>query len=158
MSNYRKSVTNNFKFGLFKLKDLPLAYMAGLKVTEFTDNKAVVTIKHNYRTKNPFRSMYFGAQAMAAELATGVLVLEQVDRARPQKVSMLVRKMDAQFTKKATGTIEFTCEDGQKLDAVFKKVLSSDEGQVVTLNSVGLNENGDVVSSFAFEWAVRRKS
>ncbi len=158
MADFRKSVTSSFQFGKFKLKSLPLAFVAGLKVAEITDEKAVVTIKHNYRTKNPFRSMYFGAQAMAAELATGILVLEQVDKARPVRVSMLVGKMTAEFTKKAVGIISFTCEDAPKLAKIFEKVIASPEGQILSLEAIGRNEKGEMVSKFTFEWSLRRKS
>jgi hypothetical protein len=35
----------------------------------------VVSVKHRWINQNPFNSMYFAVQAMAAELATGALVM-----------------------------------------------------------------------------------
>jgi len=157
LSKFREQVTNSFKFKLFKLKQLPLAYVAGLKVTEINDEKATVSITHNHWTKNPFRSMYFAAQAMAAELSTGLLVMDRVNQAKPKRVSMLVYNMQAEFSKKATGTISFTCEQGEKLDSVFEKILTSDEGEVIELLTTGINQDGEVVSTFRFTWTMKEK-
>ncbi len=101
--------------------------------------------------------MYFAAQAMAAELSTGILVMDRTQAARPQKVSMLVYHMQADFQKKATGTIRFKCEDGQQLDEVFNKVLSKNDGQTITLTSVGRDEQNDIVSTFSFTWTLKEK-
>jgi len=158
MSQFRKDITSSLKFKLFALSKLPLAYFAGLKVREITDSRGVVTVKHKHLTKNPFKSMYFAAQAMAAELSTGVLVMDKVQAAKPSKVSMLVFNMEASFSKKATGLITFTCEDGDALDAVFDRILNSDEGEVIKLNSIGTNESGEEVSRFSFTWTLKKKA
>ena len=75
---FRKTVRSNFKFKLFMLKQLPSAFFSGIKLIDITEEKAVVTIPYKYLTKNPFRSMYFASQAMAAELSTGILALSQI--------------------------------------------------------------------------------
>lgn len=101
--------------------------------------------------------MYFAAQAMAAELSTGVLVMDKVQQAKPDRVSMLVFNMEGSFSKKATGLITFTCSDGEKLDAVFDKILNSDQGKVIDLETVGTDEKGDEVSRFKFTWTLKKK-
>ncbi|KAF5296692.1 hypothetical protein FQR65_LT19802 [Abscondita terminalis] len=58
--------------------------------------------------------MYFAvAQAMAAELSTGALVMREIQRSG-KKVSMLVANNNGTYTKKAVGTITFTCEEAHK--------------------------------------------
>lgn len=157
MNKFRRAVTNSFQFKLFKLKDLPLAYVAGLRVNELNDSQCTVSIKHNYLTKNPFRSMYFAAQAMAAELSTGAMVMDKVQDALPTKISMLVFTMRADFSKKATGRIHFTCTDGKQLDDLIKTVIESNEGQTIEMKSVGVDESGEVVSTFYFTWTLKKK-
>ena len=71
----RKLLLNSFKFKLFLLKELPMGFLAGMKVRELTEEKGVVTIPYKYLTKNPFKSMYFACLAMAAELSTGILCI-----------------------------------------------------------------------------------
>jgi hypothetical protein len=55
--------------------------------------------------------MYFAVQAMAAELTTGVLIMQAIQESG-QSISMLVLNNKSNFSKKAKGLITFTCEDG----------------------------------------------
>lgn len=157
MNSYRKSILNPIKFGLFKLSGLPMAFIAGLKVTELENDSATVSVRHNYLTKNPFKSMYFAVQAMAAELSTGVLVMERVQLNKPTKISMLVLGMQAQFHKKATGVIRFQCKNGQELDTLFQEVIETGEARTIVLKSEGIDKQENIVSSFEFTWTLKRK-
>jgi hypothetical protein len=47
---------------------------------------------------------------MAAELATGAIILSEV-RSSTVPISMLVTRNEAEFLKKAKGKITFTCTD-----------------------------------------------
>jgi hypothetical protein len=44
------------------------------------DENNVWYLKHRWINQNPFNSMYFAVQAMAAELATGALVMFQIQK------------------------------------------------------------------------------
>ncbi len=55
---FKKIITNPIQFKFFLLSKLPAAFFAGLSIHEFTEAKAVVRVKHNGWTQNPFRSMY----------------------------------------------------------------------------------------------------
>jgi hypothetical protein len=44
------------------------------------DENNVWYVKHRWINQNPFNSMYFAVQAMAAELATGALVMFQIQK------------------------------------------------------------------------------
>jgi hypothetical protein len=71
---------------LFKL---PAAYFCGVRVTSLDELKCDVSVKHRWINQNPFRSMYFAVQAMAAELSTGALVMRQVKESN-LPISMLI--------------------------------------------------------------------
>jgi len=71
---------------------------------------------------------------------------------------MLVTHNKASFTKKARGKIVFTCEQGNEIDEVLRKAIASGEGQALWMHSKGIDEMGDVVSSFSFEWSVKLKN
>ncbi len=154
---FRALVANRFKFRLFMLKNLPAAYFSGLQVKEITEDKAVVSIPFKFLTKNPFRSMYFASQAMAAELATGVLALAQVFGRKPG-VSMLVLGMRATFHKKVIGKVQFTCTDGQLIKQAVEKTIATGEGVTVEAKSVGTDKDGIVVAEFYFTWTFKAKS
>ncbi len=151
---FREIVRSKFKFRLFMLKSLPSAFFSGIKVTEITEEKAVVSIPFKYLTQNPFKSIYFASQAMAAELATGVLALSHVHKRRP-RVSMLVFNMRADFSKKATSKVFFTCEDGIKIKDAVEESIKTGEGVTVEAKSTGKNIEGDIVSEFYFTWTFK---
>lgn len=151
---FREIIRSKFKFRLFMLKKLPSAFFSGLKVTEITEKKAIVSIPFKYLTQNPFKSIYFASQAMAAELSTGVLALSHVHKRNP-RVSMLVFNMRADFIKKATSKIYFTCEDGIKIKNAVEQSIKTGEGVTVEAKSTGKNKEGIIVSEFYFTWTFK---
>ena len=144
------------KVNLFNLIKLPLAYLGGVRVRSISDKEVVVTIKHRWMNQNPFNSMFWAAQGMAAEMPTGVLVMKAIKDSK-RKVSMLVTHQEAQFFKKATGRITFTCKGGEEIRDAIQKSIETGEGQVIVLTSEGINKDGVVVSSFQFHWSLRVK-
>ena len=101
--------------------------------------------------------MFWAVQGMAAELSTGILVMQKI-KASGKNISMLVASNNAEFTKKAKGRINFVCTDGEKLDATIQKAIDTGEGQVIVMRAVGTNSEGVQVSSFNFEWTLKIKS
>ncbi len=136
---------------------LPAAYFTGVRTTHLDDTTCVVTVKHRWINQNPFNSMFWAVQGMAAELTTGALVMKKI-RESGKKISMLVANNNATFTKKATGKITFNCDEGAKIDEAINRAIDTGEGQTVWLNSTGINEDGVEVSSFNFEWTLKVKS
>jgi hypothetical protein len=145
------------KVNLFMLFKLPLGYMSGMRIKSITDTVAVVKITHKWVNQNPFKSMFWAAQGMAAEMSTGVLVMRAIEESNV-KVSMLVTHQEANFFKKATGKILFTCSGGKQISEAIQISKETKEGQVVVLTSEGKNEEGVVVSKFSFEWSLKVKS
>ena len=136
---------------------LPSAWLCGVRVKEISEKTCTTTVKHKWINQNPFNSMFWAVQGMAAELSTGAMVINQI-RESGKKISMLVANNKASFTKKATGKITFTCKDGYKIADAIEKTIATGEGQTFWMQSVGVNEDDVVVSTFDFEWTVRVKS
>jgi hypothetical protein len=135
---------------------LPSAWWSGVRLRQLDNFKAVVRIKHNWFNKNPFKSMFWAAQGMAAEFATGVLVMEQIRRSK-RPISMLVANNKASFSKKAKGIITFSCNDGHLVEDAIAATLASGEGQKFWMKAKGIDTHGDEVSSFEFEWTIKLK-
>ncbi len=136
---------------------LPSAYLCGVKLKELNNDLAIVKVKHRWINQNPFKSMYFAVQSMAAELSTGALVIKKIKESS-KPISMLVTNNKSTFTKKATGLITFTCDNGNLIDEALKNTIETGEGQTITMKSVGIDEKGDQVSAYEFEWSVRLKT
>ena len=120
---------------------LPAAYLTGVRTTYIDQSKCVVRVKHRWINQNPFKSMFWAVQGMAAELTTGALVMQHI-RQSGKNISMLVANNKATFTKKATGRITFTCLEGAKVSEAISKAVETQEGQTVWLTSRGVNEDG----------------
>lgn len=142
------------KYLMFKL---PSAFFCGVKLKTLNSTKSVVTVQHKWINQNPFNSMYFAVQSMAAELTTGALVIKKIKESG-KNISMLVTNHNGKFTKKAVGLITFTCSDGALIDAALQRTISTGEGQTIRMKSVGLNENDEQVSEYEFEWSIKLKS
>ncbi|WP_264510391.1 DUF4442 domain-containing protein [Flavobacterium sp. N1719] len=145
------------KLNLFLAFKLPSAFLCGVRTTAINEKECVATVRHRWISQNPFQSMYFAVQAMAAELTTGALVMLQIKKSG-QSISMLVLNNKATYTKKATGKITFTCNQGDQIEQAIVRTIATGEGQTIWLQSTGCDEKGDVVSVMDFEWTLKLKS
>ncbi len=145
------------KINSFMFFKLPLAYFGGVRLSSLNEKSAIVKIKHRWINQNPFKSMFWAAQGMAAELSTGVLVMKGIEDSG-KKVSMLVTNQKGNFTKKATGRIRFECHQGEQVANAIKASEETGEGKVIVMKSEGFNEEGVSVSNFEFEWSLKVKN
>lgn len=142
------------KLNAFMFFKLPAAYWSGVRVKQITKENCLATVKHRWFNQNPFKSMYFAVQAMAAEFTTGALVMYQIKESG-QNISMLVANNKSAFTKKATGRITFSCNEGNAIKETIQKAVESKVGQTIWLTSIGNNEIGEQVSEMQFEWTIK---
>jgi len=154
--DFKKLANNSFLLKLFFIRRLPMAFLNGLRIIELDEKHASVSVPYNYLTKNPFRSLYFAVQSMAAELSSGVMAISEVT-ATHRPVSMLIFDMNANFKKKARSKVVFTCNDGDVISRAVQQTLKTGEGQTVNITSIGIDEAGDEVSEFQFTWTFKAK-
>jgi hypothetical protein len=141
----------------FLLAKLPSAWFCGVRLKSIDDKTCTVSVKHRWINQNPFKSMYFAVQNMAAELSTGALVMKSIKDSNT-KVSMLVVKASSEYYKKATGRITFTCKNGALVSETIANAIRDKEGKTMTLDVVAINEEGTEVSTFQFTWSVKPKA
>ncbi len=153
---FQQQITHPIKFRLFLLQRLPSALFAGLRIKSLDDKHAVVTVTYKWFNQNPFKSMYFAVQSMAAEMSTGLLASGQVFKRNPP-VSMLVVGLEAKFVKKAVDTVSFTCFDGDAIDEAIESSIKTGEGKTMQCHSIGTNLAGEVVSEFWITWSFKAK-
>lgn len=144
------------KINTFTFFKLPSAWWCGVRCRKIDTDLCLVSVRHMWFNQNPFNSMYFAVQAMAAELSTGALVMAAIKESGA-RVSMLVANNEASFTKKATGKITFTCSNGIAIKETILKSIQTGEGQTLWMTAQGVDQSGDVVSTFKFEWTVKPK-
>nr|WP_321236895.1 DUF4442 domain-containing protein [uncultured Psychroserpens sp.] len=145
------------KLNAFLIFKLPAAYFCGVRTKTLNDTTCVVSVKHRWINQNPFNSMFWAVQGMAAELTTGALMMSKI-KASGRRISMLVANNNGSFTKKATGRITFTCNQGEAINDAIERAIATGEGQTIILNSKGINKEGVQVSDFNFEWTIKVKN
>jgi hypothetical protein len=156
--NKIETLANNaFKMRFFMLWKLPLAFFARLRVDEMNMGKASISLPYNFMNKNPFRSIYFAALSMAAELSTGILSMAHVENSNIP-VSMLVLGVKAEFVKKAKTRITFTCSQGELLEKTIAQSITENAGKTAEVFTEGLDTNGEVVARFWFIWTFKPKN
>jgi hypothetical protein len=136
---------------------LPLAAFAGLRLRKLDDTGGQVSLPAGWKTQNPFRSTYFAAQAMAAEMSTGAPALYFIEQSGA-RVSSLVTALSAKFTRKATEETTFTFSDGPAMKAAIESAVRSGEPVVFSARSVGKQRDGTVVAEFHIEWSFKRRN
>jgi Domain of unknown function (DUF4442) len=138
------------------LSKLPLALMAGVRLTELDAGRCVTTLTYGWRNTNPFRSTYFAALAMAAEFSTGTLAALAAESA-PCSVAMLIVGLTAGFEKKAVAKTTFTCEEGSAAFSAVAQTLATGEAATVTMTTIGRDPEGAVVARFTFTWSFKAR-
>jgi hypothetical protein len=144
---------SKFQISLFTLLKLPSVWLCGIRVTSLEQSFCEAKVKHRWINQNPFNSMFWAVQGMAAELTTGMLLIQEIQISK-RKVSMLVLNNKANFSKKAQGRITFSCNSAGLITNAIKKLLETDKPQTLWLTSKGTDENNDLVSTFEFEWTL----
>ena len=135
---------------------IPIAWVAGVRLKSFSGEKTEVKVKLSRWSQNPFRSMFWAVQGMAAEFSTGFMCMDKVQKTG-KKISMLVLEQNGKFRKKAVGEIVFVCDEGAKIDEVLQRAIETGEGQTLKLFSRGFDESGDLVAEFWFLWTFKVK-
>ena len=153
--SYRNKMTNPIIFWLAMLMKLPTAIFWKLRIKKLEMESCEVTIPYFWRSKNPFKSIYFAALAGAAELSTGALC--QLALAGKGSFSMLVVDFRAEYFKKANTKITFTCDQGTALFDLIDKMEKGATDQL-TMISTGKNTSGETVAKFYITWSFKRKS
>ncbi|MBI5373058.1 MAG: DUF4442 domain-containing protein [Sphingobacteriales bacterium] len=156
MPAFIRLMKHPLKFRLFLLLRLPAAFIAGVRVRELDEQRAVVTIPYKWLSQNPFRSTYFASLSMAAEMSTGALAMAYLYKIQPP-VSMLVVRVDSEYFKKATDRSTFVCADGDLFRKAIEETIATGEARTVRARSVGTNKAGEVVAEFYITWSFKVK-
>ena len=147
---YTISSINTFLF--FKL---PSVWWSGIRVREISKESCSANVRLGWFNKNPFKSLFWAVQGMAAELTTGMLLTKSIQDAKAN-ISMLLVSNKSSFHKKAVGKITFTCNEGetakQLINSTIKNVTSK-----AWFKAKGYDEQGDLVSEFDFEWSCKKR-
>ncbi|RPG54166.1 MAG: DUF4442 domain-containing protein [Flavobacteriales bacterium TMED96] len=147
---------SNYKYRIFMLFKLPAAWLMGVKVSMINNSSCICTLKYRWINQNPFKSIFWAAQGMAAEFATGVLLMREIELSN-KNISMLLVDLEGNFTKKAIGKISFKCDKGLMIKEEVSSLNSQKTKSTIWIDSIGIDETGQEVSKFKFNWSILLK-
>lgn len=152
-----KRVTNSTLFTFFLFAKLPMGWIAGIRVRSLSHNSCVTSVPFKRLNKNPFKSVYFAVQSMAAELSTASPCLLAIEGQKPS-IAFIIVDMKANFLKKAVDRVYFTCNDGDKAFEAVQKSIETGEATEATFKTIGKMKDGTIVSEFEFTWSFKQRS
>ncbi|KAB2813707.1 PaaI family thioesterase [Phaeocystidibacter luteus] len=150
-------LNNQLAFRFFTRKMVPAAAHAGVRFIKFDERECQIAMPYRKRNKNPFRSMYFAVQSMAAEMSTALPAMIHMKK-HDVSIAWIVIDFTASFPAKATGDVVFTCQQVDEIGKVIEAASQSDEAQTIAVKTVGKMSDGTVVSEFTFHWSFKRRA
>lgn len=145
---------------LFGWLKIPLLASVRPSVVELTETRCIVRVPLRRWTKNHLGSMYFGALAIGADCAGGLLAMDQVKRSG-QEVSLVFKAFQATFLKRPESDVYFICEEGEAIRDQVRRALAADERLTEPMHiqaAVRLPDGAfEPVAEFTLELSLRRR-
>ena len=133
----------------FGLTKVPLLLYCLPRVQALTDHQCVVEIPLTWRTRNHYKSMYFGALAVGADCAAGLMAMHHIDAAGAP-VQLLFKDLHAEFVRRPEGDVHFITRDGKAMAALVAEAIRSGErvNHKVRVEAVVPSRSSDAVALF----------
>ncbi len=154
---FRDDFLSPLKQRLYFLKNLPMGLVSGIKLAQLDEEKSITIVPYRWVNKNPFNSMYFAVQSMAAELSTAALVTLAL-KGLDASVALIIVELKVDFIKKAQSKINFICIEYGKISGAIMQLKQADDTVTVTVKTTGKDVAGDDVAVFYFTWSFKRRS
>ncbi|HYH10479.1 MAG TPA: DUF4442 domain-containing protein [Thermoanaerobaculia bacterium] len=121
---------------LWSLQNVFFLWLASPKVVEISDDRCVVKIPLNWRTRRrDIHAMYLGTLCMGADVAAGLICFNIV-RERKLRVSFIFKDIKGEFLKRAEGDVFFTNNDGPLIQDLIRRAQETGERQEATVHVV----------------------
>ncbi len=143
----------------FGLMNIPLLFSVRPTVEELSEERAAIRIPLNRWTRNHLRSMYFGALAMGADCAGGLLAVHHIKSRKAKHIQLSFKDFHADFLRRPEGDVLFVCEEGAKIGEFVDAVIASGERKnlVVKAYAVLANNRSERVADFQLTLSLKRK-
>lgn len=127
LDSFLMRLPNTLKLRAFGLAKIPLLFLVSPKVIALDNSSCQVLVPLNFITKNHLNSMYFGALAIGADTAVGLLALEVIKEFPDHKLAPIFKSLEAQFLKRAEQNVIFFCEGTEHIRGMINKSIASGE-------------------------------
>ena len=152
----QRVLNNRVLFKVALLFQVPLDFIAGIRLRELNDESCKVSVPYRWLNKNPFKSTFWAVLGMAAELSTGALVKMYTYKLNPS-VAIIVNDCSGEFVTKARDLTTFVCNDGKCIAKTVERAIRTGEPQEVLCKTVGYSKAGEEVARFTFTWKMKKR-
>ena len=148
----------NFYLRIISFWKIPLLFYCRPKIVLLTDRKVQFKIKLKRRVKNHLGSMYLGALAVGADLASGYFAFHYLQKHK-KSISLIFKDFHADFYKRSMDDVLFTCEMGKEIKDLIDKSLVTDKrlNLPVTVTATVPSISDEVVAKFTLTLSVKTK-
>ncbi len=115
---------------------IPLIAFVTPSVVELSDQRIEVKIPLTRRSRNHLKSMYFGALAVGADCAVGLLAMRLIEERKDPKISLVFKDFQANFLKRPEGDVHFICEMGPQIRALVEQAATTGERCNLPLHAI----------------------
>lgn len=144
----------------FGFRHIRMLLYARPSVIELSAARSVVQIPLRRRTRNHLHSMYFGALAIGADCAAGLLAFQHIKQ-QPGTIDLVFSKFSADFLKRAEAHTVFTCNEGDRIGTLVAEATRSDERVEMPFEVIATapEQTGDEpVARFELVLSLKRRS
>jgi hypothetical protein len=142
--------------GLLKI---PLLGSVRPSVVEWEADRCVIRVPLRRWTRNHYRSMYFGALAIGADCAGGIMAVELI-RQKKANVSLIFKSFHAEFLRRPDADVYFICDAGARIRDLVDRAMGSDQrlSEMIPLTAAVRTPDGgyEPVARFLLELSLKR--
>lgn len=139
--------------------NIPLLAMITPRVIELTENRSVVRVRLDRRTRNHLGVMYFGALAMGAELSIALKAIDAINKSG-KRIDFIFKDFSAQFLKRADGHTHFVCDEAALVEDLIQRACATAERLDHTFKGYAFVPTGgpDPVATYTLTLSVKNRS
>lgn len=143
-------------FGSFKI---PMIGYLSPRVIKLNEEICILRIPLARRSRNHLGSMYFGALAVGADCACGLIAFDHIKRSR-KPISFVFKNFRADFLRRPQESVDFVCRDGKKIEALVGRAVRSQERveEIVSVKAFLADQYDEPVADMALTISLKGKS
>lgn len=141
----------------FSQRKVPLIGYVRPSLSYLDNNKVIIKLSLNRRTKNHLGSMYFGALAVGADLAGGLHAYYHAHQENI-RLSLVFKQFSAEFLRRAEHDVFFCCSMGEAIHQLVLSAHHSKERMTapISVSAYCMNEGTqEEIARFILELSVK---
>ncbi len=147
------------KVRVFGWTKIPMIGYVRPRVVRLDDEAVTIRLPLGRRTKNHWGTMYFGALAVGADLASGMQAMWATDaekKATGRKVTLVFKDVQAEFLRRPDGDVDFTSDDGERVRQAVAEAAETGERVNIPV-PVSCTVDEEEVARFTLTLSLKRK-